>query len=71
MLLGPFFQPPFHLLCMLLTALPIFQSLFLQTLTHSAIHIITRAKELQDIVLRVALPQTSYEFIALIRVQVR
>lgn len=27
--------------------------LFLQTLTHSAIHIITRAKELQDIVLRV------------------
>lgn len=71
MLFGPFFQPLLHLLCMLLAALPLFQSLFLQAATHSAVHIVTRAKELQDIVLSVALPQKSYQFITLIRVQVR
>lgn len=56
---------------MLLAALPLLQSLFLQALTHSAVHIVTRAKEPHDIVLRVALPQMSYQFITLIRVQVR
>jgi len=56
LLLGPFFQPLFHLKCMLLAALPLLQSLFFQALTHCTVHIVTRAKELQDIMLRVALP---------------
>lgn len=56
---------------MLLAALPLLQSLFLQALTHSTVHIVTRAKELHDAVLCVALPQTTYQLIALIRVEVR
>lgn len=56
---------------MLLAVLSLFQSLFPQALTHSTVHIITRPKEPQDIVLRVALPQLSYQLITLVRVQVR
>lgn len=33
LLLGSFFQPPFHLLCMLLTALPLLKSLLNSTKT--------------------------------------
>lgn len=55
-----FFQPLLHLYCMLFAALPLFQSLFLQTLSHGTVHIVTCAKELQDIVLFVALSQLIY-----------
>lgn len=71
LLLGPFLQPSFHLLCMLLAALPLLQSLLLHAVTHSAVHFVARAEELHDIVLHVALPQLVYQFIALVRVQVR
>lgn len=71
MLLGPFFQPLFHLLCVLLAALPLFQSLLLQAVTHSTVHVVALAEELHNIVLRVTLPQLSYELVTLIRVQVR
>lgn len=56
---------------MLLTALPILQSLFLKTLAHLAVQVIACAEEFKEIVLCVALPQTANQFITLICVQVR
>lgn len=48
-------DPLLHCCCMLLTALPLFQSLFLQAVPHSTVHVVTRAKELHDVMLLVAL----------------
>lgn len=56
---------------MLLAEFSLIQSLFLQAMTHGTVHIVTRAKEPCDIVLCVALPQKSDEFVTLFIVQVR
>lgn len=55
LLLGSFFYPLSHFFCMLFASLPFFQPLFLQTVTHSTVHVVTCAKELHDVVLFVAL----------------
>jgi len=64
-------DPLLHFFRMLLTALPLVQSLLLQAVPHSTVHVVTRAKELHDIMLLVALLQKSYQYITLFRVQVR
>lgn len=65
------FQPLSHLFSMLFAFLPLCNSLVLQTSPHGTVHIIAMAKELLDIVLRVALLQQVYQYVALVRVQVR